>query len=95
MPPAQSAAAKSFSSLEPVKDTECDRAAKPSPGYTLISGERRRLVIPSAVEESLNFSREIVRDVSTFARHDKSKGQAADRFILTSFEYFVGMFCLE
>ena len=49
MPLAHNAAAKSFSSLEPVKDTECDRAAKPSPGYTLISGERR-LVIPSAVE---------------------------------------------
>ncbi len=74
MPPTRSAAAKSFSSLEPVKDTECDRAAKPSPGYTLISGERR-LVIPSAVEESLIFNREIVRDVSTFARHDKVKGR--------------------
>ena len=76
MQPTRSAAAKSFSSLEPVKDTECDRAAKPSPGYTLISGERR-LVIPSAVEESLNFNREreIVRGVSTFARHDKVKGR--------------------
>ena len=53
------------------------------------------LVIPSAAEESLVFNREIVRDVSTFARYDKSKGQAADRFFLASLEYFVGMFCLE
>src|SRR5437762_12421616 len=33
------------------------------------------LVIPSAAEESLVFNREIVRDVSTFARHDKVKGR--------------------
>jgi len=35
-----------------------------------MSGEHP-LVIPSAVEESLIFNRGIVRDVSTFARHDK------------------------
>ena len=93
MPAAHSAAAKSFSSLEPVKATECDRAAKPSPGYTLISGERR-LVIPSAVEESLIFNREIVRDVSTFARHDKVKGRRLI-VLLACLVYFMEMFCLE
>ena len=57
MPPARSAAAKSFSNLVLTKDAESDRAAKPPPEcrFTRLNP---LLFILSAVEESLIFNRE-------------------------------------
>ena len=58
---------------------------------TGLSLVEKPFVIPSAVEESLTFNTLIVRDVSTFARHDKvgtSTLQGARRAISLSEKSF-------
>src|SRR5205823_12986099 len=54
------------------------RAANPPPAIKVQLGSATWFVIPSAVEESLIVNREIGRDVSTFARHDKTGGSSEE-----------------